>query len=523
MVQAQILKVCLFAAVGALFFGMDQSNWSGASGKPDFLALFCHQGGFDTLENCISGDGKIQSAAWANANGLMSGMLQIGAAIASLILAPILADRLGRKPCMWSGCLIGTGGIVAMCFSRTVYMMGTGRFILGMGVGLISFSITMYLSEVAPKEVRGAMSSLFQLVTVIGVVLAAALNLPESWPWWGAFVAPIVPAAILSIGLYFLPESPRFLLKKNKYDEALQVLTYLRCDDPLATPVSVQHELDEMEHAIKMEEAASAESTWSDLCDSGVWQRVVAAVGLQIFQQLTGINSVVTFGDLFFKSAGLTGDKAIQGVLLTDCANLLGTMVLLSQIDKFGRRSLLLLSSAVLFIGIFAAGIIGVTNTGEVSATMGWVTVGVVMLFQFGFGLGWGAIAWVYPSEIFNLKTKSKAMALSGFAQYMANFAIVYAFPNINKAIGINNVCFMFAGFIALNVVFVLVFVPETKGVALEDMDALFGSGNKSKGTMAKAKAEGKIELGMDLVRSDSLKDSFKAAEVVVTNPMETI
>ena len=228
-------------------------------------------------------------------------------------------------------------------------------------------------------------------------------------------------------------------------------------------------------------------------------------MGLQIFQQLTGINIVVAFGSLFFRSAGLTGDKAILGTLLTSCGALAGIVLLLTSIDRFGRRSVLLSSSTVLFASITTAGIIGVTApAGPMSPTLGWIMIGDMILFQFGFALGWGAIPWVYPSEIFTLRTKARGMAVSVSAQFTTNFIVVYGFPNVNKVIGIYNVCFVLAGFIALSGVFVLIFLPETMGIALEDMDALFGS------STVPPKAERTMGLGPPPVGSESIEEQSK-------------
>lgn len=241
--NSRVLKVCALAAVGAMFFGMDNANWSGTSNKPDFLEIFCWQGGFDKrldgLQNCLSGEGDVQSAQWATALGLMAGMLQVGAGFSCMAIAPHLTDRIGRKPCMLTGCVVVIVGLILMSVSRTVYSLGAGRFVLGLGVGLVPYTLTMYMSEVAPKESRGAMTSLFQLMVMVGVVLASVISVPQQWPFYAGFLAPIVPAVVLIVGLLFLPESPRWLLQKRRAPEALAVLSWLRKG---RTEVAVQHD-----------------------------------------------------------------------------------------------------------------------------------------------------------------------------------------------------------------------------------------------------------------------------------------
>jgi len=507
--MSTIIKVCSFAALGAVFFGMDQANWSSASSKIEFLELFCFDGGYDTLQNCRSGDATVQSAEWADAFGWMNATLYLGAMMSSLFVAPTVADRLGRKICIWAGVLFGAAGTIVLVLSRAYAPFLAGRVVLGMGVGLISYALTMYLSEVAPKETRGSMTSLFQIMVMVGLVVAALIGLPQQWPWWGNFIAPMIPAVILAVGLLFLPESPRWLITKDRHADALKVLTYLRQDDPGTTALTVQLELEEIEQMAREESAAASESSWSDLTKHGNWQRVVAACGLQVLQQFTGINAIVTFGSLFAKTAGLTGDREIYFTLLCDVSGLLGTIIIVRTIDNFGRRSLLFLSTSVMFTSITACGIIGYSFAAPYSNTVGWGVVVCVMLFQFGFGLGWGAIAWVYPSEIFNLRTKGKGMSLSSGTQWLSNFLVSKFIAQIIHAIGITNVCFMFSGFCILAFLFVFVWVPETKGLALEDMDALFEGGMEA----VQAKVHGKVELGLggdgthslSLVKRDSL------------------
>merc|ERR550537_1348358 len=335
--------------------------------------------------------------------------------------------------------------------------MSAGRFVLGIGIGLVTYSLMIYLSEISPKESRGKNSSYFQLATVIGVVVAALLS------------------------VFYLPTSPRWLVLHGRLDEAREVMRYLRRGK---SNEEVHAELCEIEAALEAE-ATMQECGWSGLLLPGIWQRVVAAVGLVFFQQFCGINSIVTFGDLFFETAGLAGQRAVVGALLCDAANLLGMLVLLFLIDRLGRRFLLQLSAAVMLCGWLGCAALNRAfandGGGGISESMGWLMVGFVMLFELGFGLGYGAIAWVYPSEIFPFAAKNKGMSVMVFAEYASNFALVVGFPPVQQAVGTEAVAWGFAALCALSMVFVHFWVPETKGISLEAMDGLFGSEYKAR------------------------------------------
>merc|ERR1719261_1402741 len=189
--------------------------------------------------------------------GLLAGVLQIGACLCALVIAPYAAALANRRTLLAAGCAVSDAGLLTMVLSRSIAAMSAGRFVLGIGIGLVTYSLMIYLSEISPKESRGKNSSYFQLATVIGVVVAALLS------------------------VFYLPTSPRWLVQHGRLDEAREVMRYLRRGK---SNEEVHAELCEIEAALEAE-ATMQECGWSGLLLPGIWQRVVAAVGLVFFQQ----------------------------------------------------------------------------------------------------------------------------------------------------------------------------------------------------------------------------------------------
>jgi MFS family permease len=249
-----------FAAIGGVLFGMDLANWAGASNKEDFLIQFCYLGKYGSLESCISGDAIVQTAEWTRTTGTMSAMLQVGAAVTAFSLGPMIARRCGRRKCIFAGAILSILGMLCMVYSQTVREMTAARFLTGGGIGCITFSLSMYIAEISPKEQRGRLGSLMQLATVIGVVVAAGLNKPTTWAWQVAFAAPIVPASLVALGVLFLPESPRWLIQHDRVHEAEDVLMRLRGGRSRA---DVADEMNEIKRAVEVQAAASKDSRWA--------------------------------------------------------------------------------------------------------------------------------------------------------------------------------------------------------------------------------------------------------------------
>ena len=453
-----------FGALGGMLFGFDTGIISGASPliESDF-GLSVAQTGFITSSVLI---------------GSCAGALSIGA----------LSDRFGRKRLLILAAilfLLGSG----MCASSTGFlMMIVARIILGLAVGAASSLTPAYLAELAPKERRGSLSTLFQLMITFGILLAYASNLGflghniagillayasnlgflghniagiRDWRWM--LGSALVPAALLLVGGLLLPESPRYLVSRGKEREAFKVLTLIRKDIDQA---QVQLELDDIK-------AVAAQNTKGGVRELFRIARpaLVAAIGIMLFQQLVGINSVIYFlPQVFIKGFGFPENDAIWVSVGIGLVNFLATIAATFIMDRFPRKKLLILGSVTMTI---ALAVLAVLNfTGDV-ATLAVPTMVLIACYILGFALSWGPIAWVLIGEIFPLSVRGIGSSFGSAANWLGNFVVSQFFLMLLALFG-NNVggpFAIFGVFSALSIPFVMHFVPETKGKSLEQIE----------------------------------------------------
>ncbi|WP_338023585.1 sugar porter family MFS transporter [Bifidobacterium simiiventris] len=435
-----------FGALGGMLFGFDTGIISGASPliESDF-GLTVSQTGFITSSVLI---------------GSCVGALSIGT----------LSDRFGRKKLLIVSAilfLLGSG----LCATSTGFlMMVAARIILGLAVGAASALTPAYLAELAPKERRGSLSTLFQLMITFGILLAYASNLGflnhdllgfADWRWM--LGSALVPAALLLIGGLLLPESPRYLVNKGDERNAFKVLTLIRKDVDQA---QVQLELDEIK-------AVAAQDTKGGVRELFRTARpaLVAAVGIMLFQQLVGINSVIYFlPQVFIKGFGFPEGDAIWVSVGIGVVNFVSTIVATMIMDRFGRKQLLIFGSVVMTV---ALAILAVMNfVGDVSA-LAVPTMILIAFYILGFAISWGPIAWVLIGEIFPLSVRGIGSSFGSAANWLGNFIVSQFFLMLLDAFG-NNVggpFAIFGVFAALSIPFVLRFVPETKGKSLEQIE----------------------------------------------------
>lgn len=435
-----------FGALGGMLFGFDTGIISGASPliESDF-GLTVSQTGFITSSVLI---------------GSCAGALSIGA----------LSDRFGRKKLLIVSAilfLLGSG----LCATATGFlMMVVARIILGLAVGAASALTPAYLAELAPKERRGSLSTLFQLMITFGILLAYASNLSflghnllgvRDWRWM--LGSALVPAALLLIGGLVLPESPRYLVNKGDIRNAFKVLTLIRKDVDQA---QVQLELDEIREVAAQDTKGGVRELFRIARPA-----LLAAVGIMLFQQLVGINSVIYFlPQVFIKGFGFPEANAIWVSVGIGVVNFVSTIIATLIMDRFPRKKLLIVGSIVMTVSL---AVLAVMNfVGDV-AVLAVPTMVLIAFYIIGFAVSWGPIAWVLIGEIFPLSVRGIGSSFGSAANWLGNFIVSQFFLMLLAAFG-NNVggpFAIFGVFSLLSIPFVLRFVPETKGKSLEEIE----------------------------------------------------
>lgn len=458
-----------FSTIGAILFGLDQGNWAGAIEKKGFVHNFCGD-----EPNCYE---EPYPQKYTDFLSWGSSLVQLGAFAGALLLGPPIAGKCGRHEALFAGCAITIAGVIPMCITTNRYVFEAVRFITGGGVGIVTYALPMFISEVAPPAIRGLLGSSFQLLMVIGMFIASMLNALNGFGYRASFSLPLYPSIIICLGIFCFPVSPRFAvlkferLGKSKEGErrALESLKKLRGSKTIA-----QEELNEIKASLATEES---EAPWSTLfLDKSIFKRVLIANGLQWMQQFTGVNALLSFGPSMFKAAPVPFSPLVCQVIITVC-NLIATCIMMAVIDTYGRRILLLVGAAAMFVFMTAAGIISVMIE-EYNMLDGTGVALLVCLcgYMLSFGIGWGGVCWVYPSEIFPMDVKEKAMSTSVGSQWLANFIIAFLVPQQVAIMKKSGTFFFYSVCLAITFTIVYLAVPETKGLPLEDMDKLFGA-----------------------------------------------
>ncbi|MFP8967586.1 sugar porter family MFS transporter [Pokkaliibacter sp. CJK22405] len=434
-----VLLSCFLAALAGLLFGLDIGVISGA------LPF-------------IADDFKIddQMQEW-----IVSSMM-FGAAVGAL-LAGWLSKRLGRKYGLMVGALLFILGSALAAGAWSPEVLIFARVILGLAVGIASFTAPLYLSEIAPEHFRGSMISLYQLMITIGILAAflsnTAFSYLESWRWMLGVI--IFPAAILFIGVLALPRSPRWLATQDRFDEAKEVLTKLR-----ESSQEVSTELQEIRDNLKEKTGG-----WAMLKSNPNFRRtLMLGIVLQIVQQFTGINAVMYYAPRIFEMAGFASTESqLWSTVSVGVVNVLATFIAIGLVDRWGRKPILYSGFVVMGIGMAVLGTL--LNIGVASGPLQIFAVAMLLIFVAGFAMSAGPLIWILCSEIQPQAGRDFGITCSTVTNWIMNMLIgAYFLTTLNTLGG----PMTFWAFAVLNVVFIIItikYVPETKGVSLEHIE----------------------------------------------------
>lgn len=455
----RVTLVSLVSALGGFLFGYETVVIAGA------LGLVKAQFGFGAVME-----------GWFVTSGLFG-------CAAGVLIAGRLCDRLGRKPVMLlSGFLLGL--CAAICaLAPTADWVVAGRIIGGLGVGVASIVSPLYISEIAPPEVRGRLVSLFQLTICVGIVTAMLVNalllnfalanqavdgaglvhwLTIAEPWRGMFLTQLVPALLLFLLAFAVPESPRWLALAGKADTARSVLGWLRGSDAAA-----RTELAQIVDAAGAEPAAVSRKWWR-----GALRRpLFLGIFLAVFSELSGITVVMYYGPTILERAGISAGSSLGGHAIIGIVLALFTIVSLFVVDRFGRRPVLLTGCAGAGAALAATGACFAFGIRD-----GAVIIAMLCAFVAFFAFSLGPIKWIVISEIFPTNVRARAMGIATVAVWITDIAINQAFPVVRDSFGVSAMFLICAIFLAIQFVVVLTKLPETNGLPLEDILSLWDS-----------------------------------------------
>ncbi|MFS2222282.1 sugar porter family MFS transporter [Pantoea sp. B65] len=444
------LFVSVSAAVAGLLFGLDIGVISGA--LPFITDHF-------TLSS--------RQQEW-----VVSTMM-LGAAIGAL-LNGWLSSQLGRKYSLMSGAVLFILGSIGSALANSVEMLMTARIVLGVAVGIASYTAPLYLSEMAAENVRGKMISMYQLMVTLGILMAFLSDTAFSYSgnWRGMLGVLALPAVVLMILVFFLPNSPRWLAAKGRHIEAEEVLRMLR-----DTSEKARNELNDIRESLKVKQGG-----WALFkVNRNVRRAVFLGMLLQALQQFTGMNIIMYYAPQIFKMAGFTStEQQMVATIVVGLTFMLATFIAVFSVDKIGRKPALKIGFSVMALGTLVLGFCFMyLGSGHASTGLSWLSVGMAMMCIAGYAMSAAPVVWILCSEIQPLKARDFGITCSTTTNWVSNMIIGASFLTLIDTFGAAATFWLYA---ALNLSFVfitLVLVPETKNVTLEQIEKKLMSGVK--------------------------------------------
>ena len=486
--------MCAFASFGGIFFGYDSGYINGVTGSRVFITL-------------VEGEAHVAAQIAAGGNPALSGsnlslitsILSAGTFFGALI-AGDAADIIGRKWTVVTGCVIYIIGVVLQTASAGLGLIVAGRLIAGIGVGFESAIVILYMSEICPKKVRGALVAGYQFAITLGLLIAACVNYGvQNRGDRSEYRIPIgiqfAWGVILAVGIACLPDSPRYFVKRGRVEKARDALARLR-----GQPQDSEYVEAELSEIVANEEyersiipAGGWSQGWANCFRGSVWKsnsnlrKTILGTSMQMMQQWTGVNFIFYYSTPFLASTGAISNTFLISLVFT-LVNVCSTPISFYTVEKFGRRPLLVWGALGMLICQFLVAIIGVTvgfnktfvnadgETRAVNISAVNAQIAFIAIFIFFFASTWGPGAWIVIGEIFPLPIRSRGVALSTSSNWLWNTIIAVITPYMvgtDEGNLKSSVFFIWGGLCTCAFVYAWFLVPETKGLSLEQVDKM--------------------------------------------------
>ncbi|KAG8381556.1 hypothetical protein BUALT_Bualt06G0133900 [Buddleja alternifolia] len=466
-----VLLSSIIAATGGLIFGYDTGVTGGVTSMDPFLKEF-----FPGIYRKMKENSDTSNYCKFDSQLLTSftSSLYIAGLVASLFASRV-TRALGRRASILIG---GAAFLTGACLggvARNVYMLIFGRILLGVGVGFTNQSVPLYLSEMAPAKYRGAFNMCFQLCVGSGCLIAYVINygtqkIKGGWGWRVSLAMAGAPALIITVGAIFLPDTPNSLIQRgHDQEKAKRLLQRIRGTE------NVQAEFDDLITA--SEASRTLKSPFKTILERKYRPQLVMSIAIPFFQQVTGINVIGFYAPILFRTIGSGVSASLMSSVVIGIVGTSMTLLSLFIVDKVGRRvifkigGILMLIPQMMIGGIMAARL---GDHGALSQGYNILVLVLICIYASGFGLSWGPLGWLIPSEIFPLEIRSAAQSINVGVGFLLIFIVAQTFLVMLchfKAM----IFFFFGVWVALMTVFVYFLLPETKDVPIEKMDTIWG------------------------------------------------
>ncbi|XP_054822389.1 sugar transport protein 7-like [Prosopis cineraria] len=466
-VTAYVVISCIVAATGGSLFGYDIGISGGVTSMDDFLedffpAVYRHKSHAQESNYC-----KYNNQGLA----AFTSSLYLAGLVASLMASPV-TRKYGRRASIIVGGISFLIGSALNASAVNLAMLLLGRIMLGVGIGFGNQAIPLYLSEMAPTHLRGGLNMMFQVATTFGIFTANMVNYGTQkitpWGWRLSLGLAAVPALLMTVGGIFLPDTPNSLIERGSTEKGRKLLEKIRGTK------DVEAEFQDMIEASEF--AGSVKHPYRNILQRKYRPELVMAIFMPAFQILTGINTILFYAPVLFQSMGFGGDASLYSSATTGGVLALSTFISIATVDRLGRRPLLV-SGGVQMITcqIIVATILGIKfgDYQHLSKSHSILVVAVICLFVLAFGWSWGPLGWTVPSEIFPLEIRSAGQSITVAVNLLFTFIVAQAFLSLLCAFKFGIFLF-FAGWITVMTMFVFLFLPETKGIPIEEMTLMW-------------------------------------------------